>query len=105
MACRCNLSLSRRQQNGETMPLAMDVLLDCDVRLPDHVVHEVERAASALLRLSGHPAGPPAWRSYHLAFCDRYGTGTLVPLTDVVDGDAGLGLPPGYRDSTLPSPP
>lgn len=67
---------------------------------PDELAH----AATALLRLTRHPAGWPAWRDYHAAFCDRYGTGTLVPLTDVVDPDVGLGYPAGYPGSLLPAP-
>jgi lantibiotic biosynthesis protein len=85
-------------------PLAVDLLLDCDVQLPDHVVCEMERAASALLRLTRQPAGDAAWRDFHAVFCDRYGTGTLVPVTEVVDPDAGLGYPAGYPGSVLPRP-
>lgn len=64
----------------------------------------MERAASALLRLTRQPAGEAAWRDFHAAFQDRYGTGTLVPLAEVVDPDAGLGYPAGYPGSVLPSP-
>jgi thiopeptide-type bacteriocin biosynthesis protein len=85
-------------------PLAVDLLLDCDVHLPDHVAYEIQRAANALLRLTRHPTGPPAWRDYHAAFCDRYGTGTLVPITELIDPDAGLGYPAGYPCSMLPIP-
>src|SRR6266511_2182967 len=66
--------MRRISQAGRTA-LAVDLLLDCEVCLPDHVAHEIGRAASALLRLTRHPAGQPAWRDYHAAFCDRYGTG------------------------------
>jgi len=85
-------------------PLAVDLRLDCHLRLPEHVIEEMARAASALLRLTRQPAGWPAWRDYHTAFCDRYGTATLVPVTDVVDPDAGLGYPPGYPGAVLPDP-
>ncbi len=84
--------------------LAVDVLLDCDVQLPHHVAHQIERAASALLRLTRHPAGEPAWHDFHAAFHDRYGIGTLVPLAEVVDPDAGLGYPAGYPGSVMPPP-
>jgi lantibiotic biosynthesis protein len=84
--------------------LAVDMLLACDVRLPEHVGHEIERAATALLRLTRHPHGLPAWRAYHAAFCDRYGSGTLVPVTEVTDPDSGLGYPAGYPGSILPVP-
>ncbi len=85
-------------------PLAVDLRLDCHLRLPEHVVEEMARAASALLRLTRQPAGWPAWRDYHSAFCDRYGTGTVVPVTDVLDPDTGLGYPPGYPGTVLPDP-
>ena len=41
------------------------------------------------------------WQSYHAAFLDRYGTGTLVPIRDVVDQDAGLGYPAAYLGSVF----
>src|SRR6266545_633706 len=94
----------RQMSAAGRTPLAVDLLLDCDVRLPIHVVEEMARAAGALLRLTRQPTGWPAWRDYHAAFCDRYGTGTLVPVTEVVDPDAGLGYPAGYPGSVL-SPP
>lgn len=84
--------------------LTGDLLLDCTVRLPHQVAREIEAAASALLRLTRHPAGEPAWRAYHAAFLDRYGQHTLVPLADVLDPDSGLGYPAGYPGSVL-SPP
>ncbi|SBW28754.1 lantibiotic dehydratase domain-containing protein [Candidatus Protofrankia californiensis] len=85
-------------------PLAVDLLLDCAVQLPNQVVVEMERAASALLRLTRQPTGEAAWHAFHAAFVDRYGTGTLVPLAEVLDPDAGLGYPAGYRGSVLPAP-
>ncbi|MGH3517905.1 MAG: lantibiotic dehydratase [Haloechinothrix sp.] len=48
-------------------PLAVDLLLDRAVRLPDHVAQEIERAASALLRLTWQPTGEATWRDYHSA--------------------------------------
>ncbi|ONI85696.1 hypothetical protein ALI22I_28450 [Saccharothrix sp. ALI-22-I] len=94
----------RRLSPAGRTPLAADLLLDCDVRVPDGVVREMERAASALLRTTRHPTGDPAWRNYHAEFVDRYGTGTLVPLLDVVSPDASLGYPARYDGSVL-SPP
>lgn len=104
---RIRLAVTRRMRKlspeGRT-PLAVDLLLDCAVTLPHQVAHEMERAASALLRLTRHPTGEAAWRDYHSAFVDKYGTSTLVPLADVLDPDAGLGYPAGYRGSVLPTP-
>jgi hypothetical protein len=85
-------------------PLAVDLGLDCEVQLPEHVAHEMAWAASALVRLTRQPTGEAPWRDYFAAFCDRYGTGTLVPLTDVADPDAGIGYPAGYPSSVLPQP-
>lgn len=85
-------------------PLAVDLLLDSQIRLPHRVAHEMERAASALLRLTRQPTGEQVWRDYHQAFVDRYGAYTLVPLTDVLDSDAGLGYPATYCGSVLPPP-
>jgi thiopeptide-type bacteriocin biosynthesis protein len=85
-------------------PTAVDLALDCEVRVPDHVAREVERAASALLLLTRRPAGHPAWRDYRTAVRDRYGAGTLVPLRDLVDSGSGLGYPAGFPASVL-SPP
>lgn len=90
-------------EQGRTL-LTADLLLDCTVRLPHQIAREMERAASALLRLTRHPAGEPTWRAYHAAFVDRYGTGTLVPVVEVIDPDAGLGYPAGYPGSVLLTP-
>ncbi len=100
-------ALTRRMRQISTAgrtPVAVDLQLDCRLQLPQHILEEMARAASALLRLTRQPTGWPAWRDYHTAFCDRYGTGTLVPVTDVVDPDAGLGYPPGYPGTVLPDP-
>jgi thiopeptide-type bacteriocin biosynthesis protein len=93
-------SLSRA---GRT-PVAVDLGLDCAITVPEHVAREMERAATALIRLTRHPTGDAPWRQYYTAFCERYGTGTVVPVRDVVHPDAGIGLPHGYPGSVLPAP-
>ncbi|CAO5240055.1 lantibiotic dehydratase [Frankia sp. AgKG'84/4] len=104
---RMRATLTRRMRElsaeGRT-PLAVDLLLDCTVTLPVGVAHEMERAASALLRLSRQPNGEASWRDYRAAFVDTYGTGTVVRLTEVLQPDAGLGYPAGYSGSVLSSP-
>ena len=104
---RIRATLTRRMRDfspeGRT-PLAVDLLLDCAVRLPHQVAQEMERAASALLRLTRQPTGEATWRDYQSAFVNKYGTGTAVPLAEVLDPDAGLGYPAGYRGSVLPAP-
>jgi len=77
-------------------PLAADLRVDCTLVLPRHVAWEAEAAASALVRLTPYPFGTTAWQSYHTRCVDRYGTGALVPVTDVVDPDVGIGFPAGY---------
>ncbi|MCE7010028.1 lantibiotic dehydratase [Kibdelosporangium philippinense] len=85
-------------------PLGVDLCLHADVQLPETVAREMEWAATALVRLTRQPTGHALWREFYTAFCDRYGTGTLVPLADVVDPDTGLGLPATYPGSVLPEP-
>ncbi|MCU1685197.1 MAG: Lanthionine biosynthesis protein LanB [Amycolatopsis sp.] len=85
-------------------PLALDATLDCTVTLPCRLGDDLDLAATALLRLSRHPGGEPIWRDYHRRFLDRYGVGTLVPVTEVLNPGAGLGYPAGYPGSILPEP-
>ncbi|MEU0513370.1 lantibiotic dehydratase [Amycolatopsis sp. NPDC006125] len=104
---RLRAQLTRRMRElspeGRT-PLAVDLRLDCAVALPHQVAREMERTASALLRLTRHPTGEATWRDYHAAFVDKYGTGTVVPLAEVLGPDAGLGYPTGYRGSVFSTP-
>jgi thiopeptide-type bacteriocin biosynthesis protein len=85
-------------------PLSLDLLLDCDIRIPTHVADEMEHAASVMLRLSRRPAGDAAWQDYHTRFIHRYGTGVLVPVTDVTDLDAGHGFPASYLGTIAADP-
>ncbi|QUF06747.1 lantibiotic dehydratase [Actinosynnema pretiosum subsp. pretiosum] len=98
-------SRMRTVSSAGRVALGLDLRLDVGTALPEQVVNEIERAADALARLSNQPTGQAAWREYYTAFCARYGTGTLVPLADVVDPDAGLGFPAGYPGSLYPVPP
>lgn len=86
-------------------PLAVDLRLDAEVRIPESVAQEMERAADALLRLTRRPAGQGVWKEYQVAFWERYGTGTLVPVKEVVDPASGLGYPAGYPGSRMTAPP
>ncbi|MFD9595732.1 lantibiotic dehydratase [Kitasatospora sp. NPDC059973] len=95
--------MRRLAAEGRT-PLALDLVLDCDVRLPAVLVGELERAAGALLRLTRQPTGDVVWRNYHSAFWERYGTGTLVPLAELLDPATGLGYPAEYPGSTMTPP-
>ncbi|MET8624667.1 lantibiotic dehydratase [Kitasatospora sp. NPDC004669] len=89
--------------DGRT-PLALDLVLDCDARLPTAVAGELERAADALLRLTRQPTGDAVWRNYHSAFWERYSTGTLVSLAELLDPATGLGYPAEYPGSTMTPP-
>lgn len=84
--------------------LAVDLRVDCSVVLPPAVAREAEAAAAALVRLTPHPFGNPAWQAYHTRFLERYGSGAVVPLSLVVDADTGLGYPAGYRGSLMKQP-
>ncbi len=87
--------------------LAVDLRVDCSVVLPQAVAREAEAAASALVRLTPQPFGNPAWQAWHARFLDRYGSGAVIPVGQIVNADTGLGYPAGYRDSgmTPPMPP
>ncbi|MFJ6659295.1 lantibiotic dehydratase [Streptomyces sp. NPDC091377] len=79
-------------------PVLVDTALDCEVRIPQQVVDEAQRVVAALYRTTPQPYGYQHWRDYHHEFLAEYGTGTLVPVLDLVS-DTGLGLPAGYTGS------
>ncbi|MFP8887732.1 lantibiotic dehydratase [Streptomyces mangrovi] len=76
-------------------PLLIDTALDCEVRIPQSVMDEVQAAVAGLYRTTPQPYGYQHWRDYHRRFRARYGVGALVPVMDLVS-DSGLGLPAGY---------
>jgi hypothetical protein len=81
--------------------LAVDLRVDCSVILPQAVTREAEAAASALVRLTPHRFGNSAWRAWHARFLERYGSGAVVPVSQIVDADTGLGYPAGYLGSVM----
>ncbi|MFH9826462.1 lantibiotic dehydratase [Streptomyces bobili] len=83
----------------KTQPFTLDLRMDCSLTLPPQVAREAERAATVLARLTAYPFGTPAWKDFHNRFFERHGINSLVPVRDVVDSDAGLGFPAGYRDA------
>ncbi|MFJ8173642.1 lantibiotic dehydratase [Streptomyces sp. NPDC094473] len=85
-------------------PLAVDLLLDSAVTVPLSVAREMEAAATALLRLTRRPTGHAIWHDFQTAFWERYGAGTLVPLSEVLDPAAGLGFPAEYPGSVMSTP-
>lgn len=88
------------EATGASNAVHVDLALDAQVKLPAVVATEFERAASLLWRVSD-PNTPTqrALRVYHVEFLERYSQGELVPLTKLLDPDAGLGAPASY---TLP---
>ncbi|MEU7382092.1 lantibiotic dehydratase [Streptomyces sp. NPDC042207] len=95
----------RRLSDAGRSPLAVDLSLDAEVRIPESVAFEMEKAADALLRLTRRPSGQGVWKAYQVAFWERYGTGTLVPVKEVVDPASGLGYPAEYPGSRMTAPP
>ncbi|WP_103502964.1 MULTISPECIES: lantibiotic dehydratase [unclassified Streptomyces] len=101
---RERLKTAMRPISPATEPtLAIDLRLAAEVTLPGSVVAEAERAASALVRLSGRTALSTAWTTWHGRFLERYGPRALVPLLDAVDAGTGLGYPAGFLGGP-PSP-
>lgn len=80
-----------------TRPLGIDLNFDGTLAPPDIVAHEAKTAASTLTRPA--PPGSPRLRAYHQAFLERYGPGAVVPLTEVIDTERGLGRPDGHHDT------
>jgi lantibiotic biosynthesis protein len=68
---RAHAAVTRRMRglsHAGRPPLAVDLRLDCEVQLPEHVAHEMAWAASALVRLTRQPTGEAPWRDYFTAF-------------------------------------
>ncbi|MFI9011662.1 lantibiotic dehydratase [Actinosynnema sp. NPDC053489] len=96
-------SRMREVADSVRVPLSVDLRLDAHVQLPQQVVREMQRAAGVLARLTRETTGSREWREWFAAFCERYGTGTLIPLRMVLDRDGGIGLPRGYPGSPRPA--
>ncbi|MFE3945887.1 lantibiotic dehydratase [Streptomyces sp. NPDC059118] len=96
---RTALVTRMRQIADHPSPLAMDARLDADLTLPRVVAWEAEAAARVLARVTPEPRGTQAWLRYRERFTDRYGEGTLIPLTDLLDphSGSGLGLPEDFH--------
>ncbi|TWD11728.1 lantibiotic biosynthesis dehydratase-like protein [Streptomyces sp. T12] len=85
--------------------ISLDLRLDARVSVPRQVLDEVERAASALVRLTRAQGESPAWADFQAQFWERYGVGVLVPVRDAADLAAGAGLPADYPMSGWSLPP
>ncbi|MCK9924210.1 lantibiotic dehydratase family protein [Frankia sp. AgPm24] len=98
------IAVMDRVSPQQRSPMAVDLVLDCDLHLPMSVASDMAVAADVLTRLGREPLGPAAWADYHRRFVERYGVDSVVPLIDVLDGASGLGYPAGYPGSVLPIP-
>lgn len=87
----------RERSPSRKPPVHVDLRLDVDVRLPPEVGDEARRAAEALWRLAPVDGWPSHLREYHSDFCEKYGHGRLVKITELLDPATGLGAPSGYR--------
>jgi thiopeptide-type bacteriocin biosynthesis protein len=96
-----------RRLHPDNRLVQVDLALDVDARLPPAVAVEAERAAELLWRLAPPSPQSSPLGQYHQDFLERYGLGRAVPVKEVLDPDAGLGAPAGYRQplSHRPSPP
>jgi thiopeptide-type bacteriocin biosynthesis protein len=68
-------------------------------RIGHAVAREAARAAELLVRLTPLPAGVPYLDSYRRQFEARYGADREVPLLEMLDPNAGLGLPSPFHGS------
>lgn len=84
--------------------LSVDLCANVRVTLPDAVAREAATAAAVLTRLTAYPHGKPVWVDYHHRFLERYGPGAAIPLPQLINPDAGLGFPAGYRGALLDEP-
>jgi thiopeptide-type bacteriocin biosynthesis protein len=78
-------------------PIQVDLRMDADVVLPDHVLTEVAAAGEALWRLAPHGEALPNLKAFHQEFLERYGVDRTVPVTRLLDPHLGLGAPSEYR--------
>lgn len=94
----------RRMSSAGRATLAGDLHLDCHLTLPAGLAAEMAQAATALLLLTRQPRPDEAWNDWCREFWERYGTGAVVPVTEAVHPDAGIGWPAGFPGSMLPGP-
>lgn len=93
-----------RQLHPTDRPVQVDLALDVDALLPAEVAREAERAVDLLWRLGPSRPGTERLNRFHQEFLDRYGTGRLVDLPELLDPDIGLGAPAGYLVPAGPRP-
>ncbi|GHE86328.1 lantibiotic dehydratase [Streptomyces longispororuber] len=92
------VTAARRVQESPHPVAQVDLRVGADVTLPDTVLREAERCATALWRMSPDDGRHPEMRAYYEAFVERYGEGGAARLPELVDPHRGLGFPAGYRN-------
>ncbi|GAA3075807.1 lantibiotic dehydratase [Streptosporangium carneum] len=95
-AWRAATSVMRRLRAADRL-IQVDLAMDADVVLPDAVASEFEQAATVAWRIAPPDLAPfDPLADYRADFVERYGTGALVPIKEVLDPEAGIGPPAGY---------
>jgi lantibiotic biosynthesis protein len=80
--------------------IEVDYRVSCtSAQLSHEVVNEITHAAELLCRLSPQSLISPALQTYASRFQVRYGPAREVPLLEMLDEIAGLGVPPTYQSS------
>ncbi len=96
-ACAAARTAARELRPESTAPpMQVDLRLATEIALPHGIAREAEAAATALLRISPADGVPGYLAEYHAHFLDRYGIGAIVPVTEVLDPERGIGPPAGY---------
>jgi thiopeptide-type bacteriocin biosynthesis protein len=104
-------SAMRRLHAGDRL-IQVDLGMDADIVLPGEVAAELVEAATVAWRILPSRLAPfDQLAAYRAAFIERYGTGALVPIKEVLDAETGIGPPAGYllppghrRDPERPAP-
>jgi thiopeptide-type bacteriocin biosynthesis protein len=92
-----------RQLHQTDRAIQVDLRSEADIVLPTEVAQELAQAATVAwqtLPAGSAPLNP--LRDYLAEFSEAYGTGTVVPVKELLDPQRGLGAPGGYL---LPSEP
>lgn len=91
------VTATMRGIHDQAQLLHVDLGMDADVVLPAAVADELAAAAEVAWRVAPPrlaPADPLA--AYRMDFIERYGTGTVVGIKDLLDPERGIGPPAGY---------
>ena len=78
--------------NSPNWSTNVDLSWDATISLPHTVARAAEETLTLVEALSEQHPGLPDWRGWPERFIERYGTGNLVPVTEVV-GANGVGYP------------